>query len=423
MKTKLEKNQKEILNKIRKKLISNKTSSEFDIYRYLSNSNKLSFTQLQFYLKKKNLFQYILISIKNFFSFFFYFDYTLYNYFIHKKFDEAIITWGKINDFDNEGNFFDRYGGKSSLQKKRILWIVQYEDTIIPKKISQNIVLFKKSEKKTIHLKFFFILLAELREKFFSFKNFSSSSLYSSLFYNKVGSLLKNTRIKKLTIPYEGQLFQKLIIKKFREKNIKIEGIVHTFLQPIPFNLYFEKKVCPDKLYVNSISIKRCLIKHMNWNNKNILIKKSTRFDRKNKVDMKKTLFFPYEIPDPKKIEKLFINFVALYKNKINMNFKIKIHPVKLRDKSHLNLKKKILDILSQNKTYNKKKYKNVSVFFEYTSAIIEALERGIKVIQVCTEPTLQVYTPYFYRGLGVKQINRNIFEYYKIKKNSLIKM
>lgn len=161
----------------------------------------------------------------------------------------------------------------------------------------------------------------------------------------------------------------------------------------------------------------------MNWNNKNILIKKSTRFDRKNKVDMKKTLFFPYEIPDPKKIEKLFINFVALYKNKINMNFKIKIHPVKLRDKSHLNLKKKILDILSQNKTYNKKKYKNVSVFFEYTSAIIEALERGIKVIQVCTEPTLQVYTPYFYRGLGVKQINRNIFEYYKIKKNSLIKM
>jgi hypothetical protein len=87
---------------------------------------------------------------------------------------------------------------------------------------------------------------------------------------------------------------------------------VHTFLQPIPFNLYFEKNVCPDKLYVNSISIKRCLVHHMNWSSKNILIKKSTRFDRKNKVDMKKKLFFPYEIPDLKKIEKVFIEFCKI---------------------------------------------------------------------------------------------------------------
>lgn len=191
MKTKLEKNQKEILNKIRKKLISNKTSSEFDIYRYLSNSNKLSFTQLQFYLKKKNLFQYILISIKNFFSFFFYFDYTLYNYFIHKKFDEAIITWGKINDFDNEGNFFDRYGGKSSLQKKRILWIVQYEDTIIPKKISQNIVLFKKSEKKTIHLKFFLFYLLNYEKNSFLLKTFHQVLFIHHYFTTKLVLYLK----------------------------------------------------------------------------------------------------------------------------------------------------------------------------------------------------------------------------------------
>lgn len=71
MKTKLEENQKKILDKIRKKIILSKTSPEFDIYRYLSNSNKLSFTQLQFYLKKQNLFKYIFMCIKNFFSFFF----------------------------------------------------------------------------------------------------------------------------------------------------------------------------------------------------------------------------------------------------------------------------------------------------------------------------------------------------------------
>ena len=49
-------------------------------------------------------------------------------------------------------------------------------------------------------------------------------------------------------------------------------------------------------------------------------------------------------------MESIFLGFVALYKNKINLNLDVKIHPVKLKDKSHLNLKKKILDILKQNR-------------------------------------------------------------------------
>ena len=114
----------------------------------------------------------------------------------------------------------------------------------------------------------FLFLLNESGSKFFTFKIFSSSSLYALLFYNKVGSLLKNVSTKKLTIPYEGQLFQKFIIKKFRKKGIRTLGIVHTFSQPIPFNLFFEKNVCPDVLHVNSTSMKNCLMKHMNWRKK-----------------------------------------------------------------------------------------------------------------------------------------------------------
>ena len=423
MKKELEENQKELLDKVKKKLILNKISSELDIFRYLSNSNKLSFTQLQFNLNKNYLLKYLILCFKNFFSFFIYYDYKLHNPFIKKKYNEVIISWGKIGDFDNQGNFFDRYCGKNSLEKKKILWIVQYEDLLLPKKISQNVILFKRSHKRSFQFKNFLFLFTKSQRKIFSIKNFSPNSLYALIFYNKVGAILKNVSMKKLIIPYEGQLFQKFIIKKFREKGIKIIGIVHTFLQPIPLNLFFEKAVCPDELHVNSVSMKNCLVKHMNWKKNNILIKKSTRFFRKNKIDMKKKLFFPYEIPNPKKLERVFISFVELYKNKINLNLDVKIHPIKLKNKSHLNLKKKILDILRKNRKYNKKINKNVSIFFEYTSSIIEALERGIKVIQICTEPTLQVYTPYIYKGISIKQINKNMFEYKKIKKNSLIKM
>ena len=423
MKKELEENQKKLIDKVKKKLILDKISSELNIFRYLSNSNKLSFTQLQFNLNKKYLLKFLFLCFKNFFSFFIYYDYRLYNPLIKKKYDEVIISWGKIGDFDNQGNFYDRYCGKNSLKKKKILWIVQYEDLLLPKKISQNVILFKRSDKKTFQFKNLLFLFTESQRKFFSFKNFSPNSLYALIFYNKVGAILKNVSVKKLTIPYEGQLFQKMIIKKFREKGIKTAGIIHTFLQPIPFNLFFEKAVCPDVLHVNSISVKNCLIKHMNWKKNNILIKKSTRFFRKDKFDMRKKLFFPYEIPDPKKLERIFKSFVTLYKSKIDLNLDVKIHPIKLKDESQLNLKKKILDILKKNRKYNKKIDKKASVFFEYTSSIIEALERGIKVIQICTEPTLQVYTPYIYKGISIKQINKNMFEYKKIKRNSLIKM
>jgi hypothetical protein len=67
---KIRRKSKKILDKIRKKIILNKTSSEFDIFRYLSNSNKLSFTQLQFYLKKKtylNTYSYVLKIFSHFF--------------------------------------------------------------------------------------------------------------------------------------------------------------------------------------------------------------------------------------------------------------------------------------------------------------------------------------------------------------------
>ena len=74
MKKELEENQKKLLDKVKKKLILNKISSELDIFRYLSNSNKLSFTQLQFNLNKNYLFKYLILCVKNFFSFFIYYD-------------------------------------------------------------------------------------------------------------------------------------------------------------------------------------------------------------------------------------------------------------------------------------------------------------------------------------------------------------
>ena len=119
MKTKLEKNQKEILNKIKKKLILDEDNSELNIFKYLSNSNKLSFCQMQFILNKKYFIKYLYLCFKNFLSFFYYYDFNLHKLNTNSKFQQIIITWGRFSDFNKKGNFFDRYCGKNSFKEKK----------------------------------------------------------------------------------------------------------------------------------------------------------------------------------------------------------------------------------------------------------------------------------------------------------------
>ena len=58
---------------------------------------------MQFYLTSKYPFKYLYLCLKNFFIFFYY-DYELCEIRL-KKYNEIIISWGKINDFNGQGNF------------------------------------------------------------------------------------------------------------------------------------------------------------------------------------------------------------------------------------------------------------------------------------------------------------------------------
>lgn len=418
----LEDSQKEIFDKIKDKIILKKDTSELNIFKYLSNSNKFSFAQMQYILNKKNLINYIFLNLKNFFSFFFFYDYKVYKSKIKNKYRRVIVSWGKFDDFDKSGNFFDRYVGEYSNFNDKYLWVIQYEGKSLPKKINPNILLLKKSEKKTFYFKYFFKILKESKIINF-FGNFSFNSRYAVIFDDLITKRLNELNFKEIIVPYEGQIFQKYLIRKLKKKNLKITGLAHTFPQPIPFNLFFDKSFCPSKLIVNSKTLRNCLIKNMNWKKKDIFIKKSARFDRNSKIDMKKKIFFPYEISNQTRLLEVFKEFVDIYKGRINFDFDIKIHPVKFEDFAHKNFKKKIIQIIKNNNLKKSKNFQNISIFLEYTSSIIEALERDVKVFQLCTEPVLQVYTSKFFKGIKAIPITNNIIEYKHIKKNTLIKM
>jgi hypothetical protein len=421
--TKLENDQLDIYKKIKKKFFLNVKSSELDMFNFLSNSDNFSWQYIKYIQTKKNILKLVFYYIKNIFSFHFH-SYEIYKSKIEKNSNKLIITWGKNTDFDKKGNFVDRYSGlKSKLQKKTI-WVVQYEEDKFPDKIASNIILFKKEKKKAFYLSTIIKIINEKEFNFNFLNNLSYNSLYAVTFFNKILPEVKNINFNTIFMPFEGQLFQKYFIKKIKKqkKKLKVIGLIHTFLEPIPFNLFYNKLYSPDKLIVNSISQKECLTKYMNWNKKLIFIETSKRFSRFKNLKNNSMIFFPYKFGDKKFLESIFLDFIANNKNILLPNLKVKLHPEKVNNIEHIKFKERILRILSKKK--NKvKNFSKVSIFFESTSAIIESLEKGKRVIQICSNPTLQVYTPKFWKGIFVTKLADNVFEYKILKKNILIKM
>ena len=51
-------------------------------------------------------------------------------------------------------------------------------------------------------------------------------------------------------------------------------------------------------------------------------------------------------------------------------------------------------------------------IFFGVTAAIFEALETGVEVIHICSDPIFDSHSPDIWPNLEVKQLSSNVFHY-----------
>ena len=228
-----------------------------------------------------------------------------------------------------------------------------------------------------------------------------------------------NKSTKSVLFTYEAQPFQNKIIQFLKSKKIKTLGYIHSPPLALPTN-FVKKKYSPTKIFVNGIDQKRCFTK-LGWKKKEIKIIPSTRF-LNIKKNFSKQIFFPISI---KSISEILKNLEYLIVNlKLDINqYKIRNHPAAENSSIHRNLKFKIDDLKKKYNRYSFKKseLKNFSIFIGSSGSIIEALERGCRVIQIAEVPILDFYSNYFWESIIVKKVNNNIFTYSLSKKKNLI--
>ena len=104
-------------------------------------------------------------------------------------------------------------------------------------------------------------------------------------------------------------------------------------------------------------------------------------------------------------------------------DFEVKNHPVAKNSKKNNIMLKKINYLIKNQKFIKNSNYKSVAVFIGASGGIVEALERGYKVIQICEIPIFHAYSNKIWKSIKSRQLTDNIFTYSLVKKGSLIKL
>ena len=365
--------------------------------------------------------------IKDFLLSFFKIHFVAINKFNKKYYENIIISWSKIENFSKNGSYNDPYfNTNSNINNKSCIWFLIHIDDKIPKNISKNLLLIKKINGRFDYKKFFFFFfnLKKIIKNINSTIHRQSSQTKTAYSMFDLFKDLLNNNVKKVIIPYEGQVFQNLIIKKIENFNNKIEtvGFVHNFPPALPTNL-IHRMGSPSKVIVNGIDQLNCLNKYLSWPKKKILLCESSRFIKKNK-NMTGKIYLPGHITSIDFIITNFKKILLLYPESNIQNFEIKNHPHKLKSKIHINLINSLKKLLEEyKKDFNiNKNYKKISIFVGSTGAIAEALEYGCTAIHIVENSILQKYDNKLYTSIKIKVITKDIFQYSLAKKKKLIK-
>jgi len=417
---------KELANKIRliEKKKSNLENAQNFYYPTFSDSIGL-FEIFKLFKFKINYFNFYLKILKNTFSGIFFSYSKISNSKMTLNYNNIIFTWANLKNFDRNGSLNDRYFNLNSRLTKNTLWIVIYSDPQIPKYIDKNILIYQNIKKNIKIFKFISFIL----KKTFSFKNFSiffhnisNFSFFGNTFYNDIKFYLR-PEIKKIFFPFEYQPFQNRIIYHLKKNRLKTKVIGYIHAPPLSFpSNYIYRKISPDEIIVNGRDQLVCFNKNLNWPKKKIKIKPSTRFLKNKKISMGNKIYFPMTIRNEKIVYDSFSYIINSNKFCIR-GIEIKKHPVSAKERKVIRFEKKLKKLMLKEKRKNAKNNKNLSIFIGSTGAIIEALERGTKVIQICEFPLLDVYSNDLWKNIIVNKIAKNIYTYKLKKKGRLIKL
>jgi hypothetical protein len=339
-----------------------------------------------------------------------------------QKYRKIALSWGMFDDFDDNGIYLDRYLGTSSRESQETLWLIMYSSKVKPRVLDRNIMLLYWPKKTFFESLLKFVSTVVSPTKMSLFSSHSCREISDVV----IRELSCNSLVEKVILPYEAQPFQQTLFECIKRDfpGVASVGYLHSAPPPLPTDLLYRKS-CPSNLMVHGEGVKEMLCELLNWPLETVTVIKSLRYNEASSKNYNNEILLPYSFENPDRILesiRLVVERSLLCDAHL---WRVRNHPVQYESAVHLNLEESINQIIRSAYVTDSGHDSRIkrTVMIGATAAILEALEQGLEVIHIVSNPLLEAHSSSIWRRMDVERLGEYVFLYRMNEVGKYIKM
>ena len=337
------------------------------------------------------------------------------------RFERLVISWSRRSDFAGDGSYVDRYFHASSRETPNTLWLLIAVDQAAPERLEPNVRVFRRRP-GTPGFDFLHLVrcaAAALRPSKpgvdGSVPALSAAVSLARQLVAVVVALLDADSVSSVVLPYEAQPFQHAVFRavKRHDRSIATVGYLHSALPPLPTDL-IHRVGAPELLLVHGQGQAEILTSRLGWPRSALRTIPSLRYRVTDPGPLGGLVLLPYAFGDARVIEAAFRDFLLSATRGTLPPLSVRNHPMMQESKPHRRLQRRLeAEMRAHSDRFaGGPRAQPVSVFIGATAAILEALERGVAVVHICSQPLMESHGAQVWEGLEVERIGEHVFRY-----------
>lgn len=344
-------------------------------------------------------------------------------------FHQMIVSWALPGDFDTQGVYTDRYFGLRSCETPRVLWFLMLLSGSAPDELPENVRVSLPTASAGSHRRHRCGDLARTRcqapaGRVSCGSRLSGTARRAKTIAAAVQHELKRGTIRQVVMPYEAQPFQHAInlAVKAQDHNIATLGYIHSMLPALPTD-FLLRSGAPDRLLVHGVGQAEILVRHLGWPVERLEVIPSLRYQRHSATAFAGRILLPYSFADAEAVVRALEAIMRSAAPASMPQWEVRNHPVMADSVKHAELQRRLRKVLEQfaDRMSSDESVSRQTVIIGATSAVIEALERGLDVVHICVDPLFETHSQAIWTHLDVQDIGNNAYRYRLHERGSYI--
>jgi hypothetical protein len=328
-----------------------------------------------------------------------------------QQFATMVVSWTRAADFDADGVYFDRYFRLSSADAPDVLWFLVSVDGVVPPRIAGNVrICHPTTRTRPEESRSSGSRGLRRRSSFPSHARATAESLAAAM-----QSQFRVQRLRHLLMAYEAQPFQHAmnLAAKAHDPHIVTAGYHHSSLTALPTDLVY-RNGAPDRLFVHGSEQADILCRHLGWPQERLQVVDSLRYRRNDPAPLARHILLPYSFDNAEPIVTAVEGHLRTSAPRSMPQWSVRNHPMMTQSAKHVGLENRVRSVIERyrDRMTADSSADRQTLIIGATAAVLEALERGLDVVHICTNPLFEAHTSAIWRRLSVEALAPAVYRY-----------